>query len=172
MTINKMTVSEHLLYGLVVEPETRQCDRCQYSRRKAGNMRLTRKIISVLSLTAIALFAPATALAVNVSSNDGSGVQNVSTWYSDGATLTGNLRSTSGNAVYYSGQVAINNCGDSTYGRYTSNTTSTTAVTRGGTISASIGLWPCSFEGVKARVCRDINNLPDTCGSWSTTIRP
>ena len=128
--------------------------------------------MSVLALSTLALAAPAAALAVSVSSSDGSGTQNVSTWYSNGATLSGNLKSTSGSPVYYSGQVAINNCEDSTYGRYTSNTTSTSLVSRGGTISALIGTWPCSFEGVKARVCKDVNNLPDPCGSWSATMRP
>jgi hypothetical protein len=135
-------------------------------------LRNARRALSILCLVVLALAAPTAATAVNVSSNDGSGVQNVTTWYGNGAYLDGTLRSTHGNPVYYSGQVAINNCDDSTYGRYTGNVTSTSGMGAGGQISALIGFWPCSFEGVKARVCRDVSFAPDPCGSWSSTMKP
>ena len=135
-------------------------------------MRLSfaQKAISVVAFTALAVAAPAAALAVNVSSSDGSGSQSVTTWYSNGATVAGNLKSTSGSNVYYSGATVLNNCEDPVYGRYSSNTSSTTAVSRGGTFTKSNGSWPCSFDGVKMRVCKDVNNLPDPCGGWSSTI--
>ena len=83
---------------------------------------------------------PAAAFAVNVSANDGNGEQHRTRSYSNGADVSGNLRSTSGKPVYYSGRVALSNCSDPSTGRYASNTTSTSYVTRGGTIS----YWPKS----------------------------
>jgi hypothetical protein len=128
----------------------------------------TRMASRGLTLGVLLAIAPASAFAVSVSSDDGNGTQYRTESYSNGAKVSGNLRSTAGKPVYYSGKVVINNCGDSVVGRYTTNTTSKSYVTRGGTIASSIGLWPCSFDGVESRICRDINNLPDTCGSWST----
>jgi hypothetical protein len=135
-------------------------------------LRKLRTLISFACLTAIAIAAPTAAMAVNVSSNDGFGVQSPSRWYSNGAILSGDLRSTAGSPVYYSGLVVINNCGDHDDGRYTNNVTSRSATSASGTVTGTIGFWPCSFDGVKARVCRDINNLPDSCGSWSAIMRP
>jgi len=131
-----------------------------------------RRVLTGFCLIVIALAVPTSAFAVNVSSNNGNGTQSASRWYSNGADLTGQLRSTSGNAVYYSGLVAISNATDPEVGRYSTNTSSTSYVTRGGTVSYFPIIWPSSFQGVKARVCRDINALPDTCGSWSSTIAP
>lgn len=111
------------------------------------------------------LAAPTAAYAVNVSSNDGSGTQSVDAWYPNGAMLKGSLRSTHGNPVYFSGQVVYDWEPDFIVGRYTSNTSSTSAVSRGGPVTYVNGA-----DGAKARVCRDRANYPDPCGSWSSTM--
>ena len=120
-----------------------------------------------IALGLVLTVAPATAYAVNVSSNDGNGWQDRVTTYGNGASVTGKLRSTAGNPVYWSGKVVINNCRDSEIGRYSPNTISPSYTKRGGDIAAIIGLWPCSFDGVESRVCRDISFQPDPCGAWS-----
>jgi hypothetical protein len=127
----------------------------------------SRTVARGIGLGLVLTVAPAAAYAVNVSSSDGNGVQYRTQSYGNGAAVSGNLRSTAGKPVYYSGKVVINNCGDNEIGRYTTNTKSTSYVIRSGTIAGTIGLWPCSFDGVESRVCRDINNLPDSCGAWS-----
>jgi hypothetical protein len=129
--------------------------------------KIRRSVIPALALT----LAPSVALAVNVSSNDGSGVQyrtsSITSGVSRGAVVSGTLKSTSGSPVYYQGLVAFAGCPDEGIGRYTSDTTSTSSVTRGGTISTTL---VCGdFQGVKSKVCKNINNLPDACGSYSST---
>lgn len=110
---------------------------------------------------------PGAALAVNVSANDGSGEQHRVTSYSNGAAVTGTLKSTSGKKVGYNGKVALNNCSDADTGRYSSNTTSTSGITAGGTITTFPG--GCGVQGVKSRVCTVRTGLPDACGSDSST---
>lgn len=96
----------------------------------------------------------------------------VTTRYNNGAAVSGTLAANrSSMYVYYSGQVDWSQwwCSDSTVGRYSSNTNSTTAVTRGGTISALPGI-TCggSDTRVRSKVCRDTSYAPDPCGSWSS----
>lgn len=142
----------------------------QRLRRAAiGGGRGARRVLTVGCLIAVGLAAPAGALAVNVSSDDGNGYQNPSTWYANGATLSGALRSTSGDSVYYSGRVNISLSSDVTVGRYTSNTSSTSYVSRGGDVTA-VFTPPSSLQGVRARVCRDVSFAPDPCGSWSSQM--
>ena len=129
---------------------------------------MSSRLTRVGGLTVPLALLPAAAYAVNVSSNDGSGEQHRTASYSNGAAVTGSLKSTSGKAVYYSGKVALSSCQDPDTGRYSSNVTSTSAVTRGGTISYGPILPPCGFQGVKSKVCRDITAAPDTCGSDSS----
>lgn len=102
-----------------------------------------------------------------MSSNEGSGIQYVVQWYSNGWEATGNLKSTHGNPVYYSGLVVHNLWPDETCGRYSTNTTSLTAVTRGG--SCTHFPTGSAADGARFRVCRDLTGLPDTCGTWSST---
>lgn len=110
--------------------------------------------------------APAAAYAVSVSSDEGNGTQTRKTSYGNGADVQGTLRSTLGGSVYYSGKVVISNCGNTEVGRYSKNTSSSTYVNRGGVISAIIGGWPCSFDGVESRICKDVLFI-DPCGAWS-----
>jgi hypothetical protein len=132
----------------------------------------TRKALTVLCLVTLALAAPTAAMAVNVSSNDGSGVQNATAWLSGGIYMDGNLRSTHGNPVYYSGLIDFSQwwCDDVDDGRYTGNVTSTSGMNAGGAVQTASGA--CTVQGGKAKVCRDINNLPDSCGSWSALTKP
>lgn len=130
-----------------------------------------RKVMTFVALTFVALAVPTAGMAVSVSSSDGSGSQTVGRQYSNGAYLTGPLKSSVGNPVYYSGLVVLNNCSDHNDGRYTGNVTSRTGQTAAGDVTVTPPItWPCSLDGEKARVCRDINNQPDPCGGWSALI--
>ena len=121
--------------------------------------------VGVLTLSLVAL--PSAAYAVNVSSNDGSGTQSRTGSLSNGgATVTGSLRSTTGNTVYYAGRIQLPCGADDNTGRYSSNTSSTSLVTRGGSIQGTF-LHSCAADGVKSRICKVNNNLPDGCGSDS-----
>lgn len=132
-----------------------------------------KRLLALVSITAMLIAAPVAAFAVNVSSDDGSGTQTVSTWYGCGATTTGVLRSTSGHAVYYHGLVAWRHDIDDDEGRFTSDTSSTTAVSRGGTLGyAGTCIDHDDFQGVKVKICRNLNNQPDPCGGWSTIDNP
>lgn len=121
---------------------------------------------SLAAAVAIALL-PAAAWAVNVSSNEGYGHQTASRRV-DGFYGAGLLTSTHGNPVYYFGRVVYDNNTDEDCGRYTADTV-TGPVERFGTCSG-----PLRFDtedGAKMKICRNINNLPDSCGSWSATDR-
>lgn len=131
------------------------------------------KLWFAAAMAAVALVsAPIAAYAVNVSSNDGTGNQYVVSWMDHGANMTGNLKSIQGNKVYYAGTVVYDNWPDDNKGRYTSDTTSLTLVTRGG----ALGDWSGSFgdpyiDGVHVKICRNRPFVPDGCGSDSNTIR-
>ncbi len=124
------------------------------------------RVSRIISSAAAICLMPTAAFAVSVSSGSGSGSQTRTASYSDGAAVSGTLKSTSGNAVYYQGIVDLGGCNDVGVGRYSTNTSSTSSVTRGGTISTAKGL--CSFQGVRSKICRDISGAPDLCGPWST----
>ncbi len=114
--------------------------------------------------------APASAIAANVSSNDGKGTQFITTEYGCGSLTRGQLQSTSGNPVYYSGTVVYDNDLDEDFGRHTSDTTSSTLVGRYGTVGTTATY--CGADGVKVKICRNKNNLPDSCGSFTAALRP
>jgi len=122
------------------------------------------KFISTAGFAALAFTAlPLAAFAVNVSSNDGYGEQHSTHWYSDGAEVSGDLRSTHGDKVYYQGSVAYSLNIDYKVGRYTSDTSSTTAVTRGGTVRKGSG----GLQGVRVKVCKNNSLSPDSCGPYA-----
>ena len=109
---------------------------------------------------------PAAAFGAVVSSGEGSGTQYRTASYADGAYADGYLRSAAGNPVYYNGKLDLNNCVDSNTGRYTGDVRASSGIAAGGRIQHSLnGCHP--LQGVKSRVCRNINNLPDQCGSDS-----
>jgi hypothetical protein len=123
------------------------------------------RAVSVLRGVAVGVsfaFMPAAAFAVNVSSGDGSGEQHRTATFSNGAQADGSLRSTSGSPVYYEGKLDLNNCSDPYTGRYTGDVRSTSGMAAGGTISGFPGA--CNVQGVKARVCKNVNLAPDSCG--------
>jgi hypothetical protein len=118
---------------------------------------------------------PTAAYAVNVSSNDGSGTQSVTGWSGDTWAASDTLKSSAGNAVYFSGNRVYDSapdyvCNANNEGRYTTNTASTSGVSKGGSCGA-FGLFPGNVDGAQFRVCRDIQIVSDPCGSWSTTVR-
>lgn len=125
------------------------------------------RVLSTVAVAASLVAAPTFALAVNVSSNDGSGIQYRTASFQTGADVTGNLKSTNGAPVYYQGLVNYPfPCDNDFIGRYTSDTTSRTAVTRGGRIAGAPG-FGCNAPKVNSRVARNVNNLPDPVGSYS-----
>lgn len=132
------------------------------------------KRMVVVSTALMAFLAiPFTAFAVNVSSSEGYGNQGAALWYSCGALTRGQLRSTYGNPVYYAGMQMFNGgWADQNVGRYTSDVTATYDVYREGNIGGTsvCTLYPY-FTGVKVRICRNRNNLPDICGSWAAEPR-
>lgn len=129
-----------------------------------------KRLFATGASTLMLMAAPAAAFAVNVSSDDGSGTQSVNNWYEGGASLTGTLKSTAGNPVYYSGVRVYDNSLDENDGRYDSNVTSTTAVAHGGFLGTTANV-ATKLDGVKVRICRDRSGLPDPCGSYSATMR-
>lgn len=129
----------------------------------------------VVALGLLLALMPTVAFAVNVSSNEGSGTQSVTGWSDDTWSASGTLRSTSGHAVYYSGNRVYDNapdyvCNGNGEGRYTTNTTSTAGVSKGGSCGA-FGVFPGNVDGARFRVCRDVQIVSDPCGSWSSTVR-
>lgn len=133
------------------------------------------RILRGVSVGLFLALLPTAAYAVNVSSNEGSGTQSVNGWSDDTWSATGTLKSTSGNAVYYSGNRVYDLapdyvCNSNSEGRYTTNTASTSGVAKGGTCGA-FGVFPGNVDGAQFRVCRDIQIVPDPCGSWSSVVR-
>ena len=131
-------------------------------------MSATRKrFFGPVAIGAAFVLFPTAAYGVSVSTaNMGWGDQHRSQTMSGGANVTGTLRSASSSKyVYYNGQVNLSWCTDHSVGRYSSNTNSTSNVTRGGRIA----VWPvmCGVQGVQSKVCQDIANFPDACGGWS-----
>ncbi|MFL6107939.1 MAG: hypothetical protein ACJ72L_13335 [Marmoricola sp.] len=120
---------------------------------------------------AMMLSAPVAAFAVNVSSDDGAGNQYVSSWLDHGANMYGNLKSIHGNKVYYAGTVVYDNWPDDNKGRYTSDTTSMSYVSRGGQLGGDSSFGDPIIDGVHVKICRNRPYVPDGCGSDSNTIR-
>lgn len=123
-----------------------------------------KKLLRVAALTLSVALAPAAAFAGNVSSNDGNGYQRVTDHGDQWFKSTGNLRSNTGNKVYYRGIVVYNNYTDYTCDRISDNTTSASYVTRGGYCSQDIPI-PPSADGAGWKICRDRTGVPDGCGS-------
>jgi hypothetical protein len=129
------------------------------------------KALAAAAFVVALVSVPAGAIAVNVSSNDGSGTQTVAEWYGCGAYMTGSLKSTKGAPVYYNGAVVYDNDFDAAFGRYTTNTTSTSLVTKKGLLGDNDPTGRCGADGVHMKVCKDVSLGPDPCGTWSATIR-
>ncbi len=125
-----------------------------------------KRLSMAVATVVLSLSIPATAYGVNVSSNDGSGTFGTTAWLVNGANVSGSLKSTLGNPVYQAGAVVFNRDTDDDRGRWSSDTSSTSSVTKTGSLTTSRSGW----DGVHSKICRNRNNLPDPCGSWSTTI--
>lgn len=98
------------------------------------------------------------ALAATVTSYHGSGSQSRSTSYSNGVKVTGNLKSTQGYDVCYGGKVNVNGalCASSvTVGCHTSNTSTTSLVTRRGNMTTTLVSF-CTTSSVASRISRVI----------------
>lgn len=130
---------------------------------------MKRRLIAVVGGVSLALI-PSAAFAVTVSSNDGTGTFYVQKWFTKGYERNGSLKSTHGSPVYFRGNVVFDYEPDYSCGRYTPNTTSLTAVKRQGYQCTVLAVSTAS-EGGNDRICRDISAAPDSCGSWSSTIR-
>lgn len=120
--------------------------------------------VMLLGISAGVAFAAST---VNVSDNDGSGSAHATHWSSSTASESGNLKSTHGASVYYQGRLVVDLNSDATCGRISQNVTSTSSKS----VSGNCSIYPPepgTVSGVKFKVCRVINNLPDSCGPWSS----
>lgn len=119
-----------------------------------------------LAAVALALLLPTGAAAVNVSSNQGSGIQYKVTSYDKGGKVDGNLKSTYGNPVYYQGRLNWHTwaCGVSEPVNYTGHVTSKSGVAAGGTIVLPA---VCNGTNVQSRVAQHKAFAPDYFGSWS-----
>lgn len=84
--------------------------------------------------------------------------------------MVGKLRSTHGDPVYYNGDEVIDNAIDIGVGRYTTDTTSTSYVSKGGTIGSN-NCTANPIDGIHVKVCRNKSFFPDPCGSWAPVIR-
>lgn len=130
-----------------------------------------RRVLASACAVAALVAVPTAASAINVSSNDGSGFANSLRWYNTGVQMGGSLKSTNGNAVYFSANLIYDGELDYLFGRYTTDTTSLSLVTRGGLAGFNTGSSNPAVDGIKVRVCRNKSNLPDSCGSWSAQDR-
>ena len=137
--------------------------------KKDTPMKTKRRTLAA-AFAAVLLAIPTTsAIAVNVSSGQGSGYQVATRSWSNGKTVNGSLRSYHGAPVFYSGRVNLRNGGGSTGAmRYTNNITSRSSVKAGGTITGIFGRWT-PMSGVQSRVCRHRPYMPDDCGSFSSS---
>lgn len=137
--------------------------------KKDTPMKTKRRALAA-AFAAVLLAIPTTsAIAVNVSSGQGSGYQVATKSWSNGKTVNGSLRSYYGAPVFYSGRVNLRNGGGSTGAmRYTENVTRRSAKKVGGTITGIFGRWT-PMSGVQSRVCHDRPYMPDDCGSFSSS---
>lgn len=129
-------------------------------------MNIKRKVASIAACCALALTLPGVSSAASVIFDDsiGGGYQYRVTTYNNGAKVNGALRSKGGN-VYYQGRVQSFStpwCSGTNWSRYTSSTSSTTNVARGGTITALA--WTCSGPRIQSRTARDLRLRPDPVG--------
>ncbi|MDX3658748.1 hypothetical protein PV646_15690 [Streptomyces sp. ID05-26A] len=118
--------------------------------------------MGVLVLTASPASAAST---VNISANDGSGSATATAWGQFRGAMTGRLRATNGKKVYVEGLIVFDGNTDQNCGRMTGDVTSGSLVSVSGDCSVNPQVGRPS--GMKFRVCTNINNLPDPCGSWS-----
>jgi hypothetical protein len=121
-------------------------------------------MIQIAALASGIALAPASAFAVTLSSNDGYGNQHWTSHGDQSFAGTGQLESTSGNAVYLRGVVVYNNYPDYTCDRISSNTKSASLVTRSGSCSQVVAI-PPSADAAGWKICHDKAFVPDGCGS-------
>lgn len=137
--------------------------------KKDTPMKTKRRTLAAAFAAALLAIPTTSAIAVNVSSGQGSGYQVATRSWSNGKTVNGSLRSYHGAPVFYSGRVNLRNGGGSTGAmRYTNNITSRSSVKAGGTITGIFGRWT-PMSGVQSRVCRHRPYMPDDCGSFSSS---
>lgn len=120
------------------------------------------------ALTAAFAVLPVSASAVYVGSYHGDGNQYRAVTYDHGARVDGRLGSIQGYPVYYEGKSHFTGVfcpNEIVVGRYTSNTSATYYVPRGGAITTSAT--NCISDSVRSRVSRDITFAPDPSGRWS-----
>lgn len=103
---------------------------------------------------------------VNISANDGNGSATATAWGQFRGAMTGKLRSTSGKKVYVEGLIVFDGNTDQNCGRMTGDVTSGDLVNVAGDCSVDPQVGRPS--GMKFRVCTNVNNRPDPCGSWSS----
>jgi hypothetical protein len=79
------------------------------------------------------------------------------------------LNSLKGNPVYGNAEMVYNNLvPDESWGRFTSDVYDAGDRVRTGRVGYTSNPGN-DMDGVKIKVCRNINNLPDSCSGWSST---
>jgi hypothetical protein len=122
-----------------------------------------KRLLRALGLALTAALIPASAWAYNVTSDDGDGEMFVTGYGDQSFSSSGDLRSRTGNNVYYRGIVIYNSYTDYTCDRITSNTSSATYVAKSGSCTQFTPI-PPSADAAGWKVCRDRTGLPDGCG--------
>lgn len=119
------------------------------------------------SLLAIAVaLAPAAAYATTMTSNDGYGHQSVFAHADQSFAADGDLRSKTGNRVYYRAVLVYNNYTDYICDHASPEVTSYTYVQVNTACSEFIPI-PPSADGAAWKICRARTGLPDGCGGQS-----
>lgn len=119
-------------------------------------------------LTTLLLAAPGTALAVSVTSSNGTGYATLKSWTSAGATFSPvGLRSTTGWWVYIAGKVVYDNAADvSCWDHLTPTINSPTTVNYYDRRCNYVVYTAYRQRGARVHHCRAIRYRPDDCGSW------
>lgn len=128
-----------------------------------------KRLIATISVTVLLSAIPSVAFGLSASSSQGRIDGGATKWYHAGADMKVTLNSFQTNPVYGSGlQVYDSFSPDEVWGRFTSDISDDGDRVRYGRIGNTSN-YANDMDGVKIRVCRNINNLPDSCSSWSGT---
>lgn len=131
---------------------------------------MMKRVIATASATILLSAIPSVAFGLSASSSQGSISGGATRWYHSGADVTATLNSFKANPVYGSALKVYDNGLDDTHGRFTTNVYDQGDRVRSGRVGFTTNN-SNDMDGLKIRVCRDINNLPDSCSSWSGTQR-
>lgn len=128
-----------------------------------------KRALATASLTILMAAVPSVAFGLSASSSQGTISGGATTWYHAGADMKVTLNSLKGNPVYGHAIRVYNNFSpDEDWGRFTGDVNDAGDRVRYGRVGYTSN--PSNdMDGIKIKVCRNINNLPDSCSGWSST---